>query len=242
MEEFVIVLIKSKFSFRFNKLIFFRNKSVDPIFYSPDNSVKFDISSLIFGDTVLEVLHHNAEENKFKQLFLIQFHTFFITENGIRFSKDMLDGICKDIRYPDEFFIDLLFDDYKTTQISTYEDEVSKWKNIISDFILKGYKNLSIGNNLENNSNSNSNSNEALNNKERNDKAEKIENEKIQKNLNTLELEKDDEFTSKPNTENKAQEILQKFAASNKSKEDSLSEEEDEEEDIENYLKNLENK
>ena len=93
---------------------------------------------MLFGDTVLEVLHHQG--NKFRQLFLIQFHTFFIHESGIRFTRDQIDGICKDIRYPNEFFIDLLFDDNQNKDIPMYEDDVARWKNIISDFIIRSYR------------------------------------------------------------------------------------------------------
>lgn len=219
------------------------------------------MSSYLFGDTVLEVLHYSDVENKFKQLFLIQFHTFFINESGIRFTKDKIDGICKDIRYPDEFFIDLLFDETKSTVISTYEDEVARWKNIISDFILKGYKigssdkevnsNSPVSDSKEENIGKNLDNNLAIQNNIENSERDETIDERKEKTLskspekNDLDTysnndlyDKDEDITYKPNTMNKAQEILQKLGGNtNESDED-----EEDEEDIENYLKNLENK
>jgi hypothetical protein len=174
---------------------------------------------------VLELLHFNEEENKFKQLFLIQFNSFFTNENGIRFTKDQIDGIGKDIRYPDELYIDILFDDQKSNKLSDYEDIVTKWKNIISDFILRGYV---------------SNKNETT--EEPQKEAEEITKVELEQSGRQQEplYEKEEDFTSKPNTENKADEILQKF--SGKKKIEINEEYEEEDEDIENYLKNLENK
>lgn len=48
--------------------------------------------------------------------------------------------MCKDLRYPAEFFIDIIFDNDKNIQSNNFEEDVIKWKNIISDFIVKGYK------------------------------------------------------------------------------------------------------
>lgn len=93
----------------------------------------------IFGDTILEVLHF--QEDRFKQLFILQFNTLFLNGNSLRFTKDQIDGVCKDLRYPEQFFIDLIFDSDKNIQSNNFEEDVIKWKNIISDFIVKGYKN-----------------------------------------------------------------------------------------------------
>ncbi len=201
---------------------------IDPVYYSSENCIKFDVSTFLFGDVVLEVLHFSETENKFKQLFVIQFHSFFITGNSTRFTKDQIDGICKDIRYPSELFVDLIFDEEKSTSISTYEDDVAKWKNIISDFIIKGYK-------------SNNNRNEVhMKNNLTSEEGEKS----LQENTETMEYkvepeEKEDENSTKTNTLNKAQEILNKFSKENK---DVKKEDEEDDDDIENYLKDLENK
>jgi hypothetical protein len=184
---------------------------------------------MLFGETVIEVLHHSLKENKFKQLFLIQFHTFYVTETGIRFTRDQIDGVCKDIRYPDEFFVDLIFDDSKAAIVSVYEDEVAKWKNIISDFILKSYK-----------SNSNPQCKSISERQPVKDShcidEKLLENKPDEKSKTELHGHEED-LLSKPNTLNKAEEILQKFGSKHMP-----DEEEEDEDDIEDYLKGLENK
>ena len=91
------------------------------------------------------MLHYQGE--KFKQLFIIQFNTLFTKGNSLRFTKDQIDGVCKDLRYPAEFFLDIIFDNDKNIQSNNFEEDVIKWKNIISDFIVKGYKNNVITSN-----------------------------------------------------------------------------------------------
>ena len=58
----------------------------------------------------------------------------------MRFTKDQIDGICKDIRYPNDFFLDLIFDEDQSSNVSAYEEDVSKWKNVLSDFLMKSFK------------------------------------------------------------------------------------------------------
>ena len=144
--------------------------------------------------------------NKFKQLFVIQFHSFFVSGNSMRFTKDQIDGICKDIRYPNEFFIDIIFDEDKATTISTYEEDVAKWKNIISDFIMKSYK-------------SNANSVSAVNtfnvsqkiNEDKSEVTSAVKSDDIEHIENEDKEEKDEDVSIKHNTLNKAKEILNKF-------------------------------
>ena len=112
-----------------------KDQPVDKVFYSADNAAKFEVNSLIFSDTCIEVLHKT--EGRFKLLFVIQFNTLFINDNAIRFSKDMIDGIYKDIRYPSEFFIDLMFDDDKEVTLSQYDEDTLRWKSLMGEFILK---------------------------------------------------------------------------------------------------------
>ena len=152
---------------------------------------------------MIEILHQQ-KGGKFKQLFVIQFNTFFVNDNILRFTKDQIDGVCKDIRYPNDFFIDLIYDDKQNKNVSIYETEVAKWKNIISDFIMKSFKNMTIQEDQPKKRRSNSNASD----------------------------EKEDDIITKPNTLNKAEKILQKFNH----------EEDDYEEDMEDYLKSLEEK
>lgn len=109
-------------------------KEQEVINYSAFNSAKFNINKHIFGDTIIEVLHYSNK--KFKQLFLIQFNTLFTDISELtRFTKDDIDGVCKDIRYPNEFYIDLFYDNSQVEEISVYEEYINSWKSSLSKFI-----------------------------------------------------------------------------------------------------------
>ncbi len=187
---------------------------------------------------MIELLHQQG--NKFKQLFLIQFHTFFINSNIMRFTKDQIDGICKDIRYPNEFFLDLIFDEDQSSNISAYEEDISKWKNVLSDFLMKSFKSKPIDNTPYVGK-------EGENIKEDGKKIlKKIykESEHTNKDLSSSSSEKssdkdDDMHLLKSTTIDKAKDILDKYSKKDNTKEE---DEEDDDEDLENYLKNLENK
>ena len=195
---------------------------------------------------MIELLHQQG--NKFKQLFLIQFHTFFLNSNVMRFTKDQIDGICKDIRYPNEFFLDLIFDEDQSSNISIYEEDVSKWKNVLSDFLMKSFKSKTLVN--TNNVVINSNLKKKENEKKLLDSVYKendaINKENLDSNSNSSneKNEKEDDFNLlKSNTMDKAKNVLEKFSKDKKKNEKDEEEDEDEEdEDIEKYLKNLENK
>lgn len=84
---------------------------------------------------MIEVLHY--QDNKFKQLFLIQFNTLFADMTSLsRFNKEEIDGVCKDIRYPNEFYLDVFYDELKSQEISVYEEYIASWKSSLSKFIL----------------------------------------------------------------------------------------------------------
>lgn len=225
------------------------------------------------------MLHFQGE--KFKQLFLIQFNTFFTIGNNLRFTKDHIDGVCKDLRYPEEFFVDLIFDNDKNIQSNNFEDQVVKWKNIISDFIVKGYKNnaktpiySSNDNSVEtkiyplikeenyesNNENKNyanmtskrdfdNNKNQIENSiydhhKNKNEGNKEDIEKKINIGINNLDFgmdhDEEESHNITTNTLEKANEILQKFTKSNN--DNIVSNEDEEEEDLDDYIKNLENK
>jgi hypothetical protein len=159
---------------------------------------------------MIEVLHQ-LKDGRFKQLFVIQFNTFFINNNMLRFTKDSIDGVCKDIRYPNEFFMDLIFDEDMNKSISMFETDVSKWKSVISDFVLKSFKSSEPVVEVE----------------------AKSQHTVCKTVVSTSSSEVEEDITAKPNTINKAEELLQKFSSK---------EEEEVEDDMEDYLKSLENK
>lgn len=114
---------------------FSKEKRIDQINYSAVSSVKFEVNQRLFNDTVIELLHFEGE--KFKQLFLIQFNTLFIDVDCpvSRFSRQQIDGISKDIRYPEEFYLDVFYDFSKTEDLSVYNEDVSTLKSVISEFV-----------------------------------------------------------------------------------------------------------
>ena len=104
--------------------------------YSEDNVIKFEINKYIFNDISIEVLHKS--EKCFKLLFIIQFNTFFINNiYSIKFSRDQIDSIHSDIRYPTDFFVDLHFDNEKEEKLSSFDEYTIYWKSLISEFISK---------------------------------------------------------------------------------------------------------
>lgn len=201
---------------------FKKDTPIQTINYSPDNAVKFDVDNLIFNDTLIEVLHKG--EGKFKLLFVIQFNTFFIEDNAARFSKDQIDSINKDIRYPNEFFVDLLFDQTKDVDLSSYEEESIKWKSLLSEFILQGYqtkKTVEIPTPQI----------EEVKKEEKTKNEEEKKNEVMSSSI-SLKDEKEDEVGSS-STVNKVQELLQKIEGKEKI------EDGDDEDAIDDYLSNL---
>ena len=194
--------------------------------YSEDNVIKFEINKYIFNDVLIEVLHKS--EKCFKLLFTIQFNTFFTkNEYSIKFSRDQIDSINGDIRYPTDFFVDLHFDQEKKEILSPFDEYSIYWKSLLSEFIsksLKLKKNENKDINIEKNKN---NVNEEIKDKD---------DEKIEMGIgnNTMEkvnlLLKQFEGNNNPNNIN------------NKNENNENIDEEDEDNDIQDYLKSLENK
>jgi hypothetical protein len=132
------------------------------MFHSEDNVVKFEINKYIFNDISVEVLHKG--EKSFKLLFIIQFNSFFTTSNySIKFSRDQIDSIHKDIRYPTDFFVDLFFDNEKEEKLSPFDEYSIVWKSLLSEFISKS---LSSKKENENEKDTNTKKNSADDNKD----------------------------------------------------------------------------
>ena len=172
------------------------------IFYSSENVVKFDINEMCFNDVCIEIMHKG--EKSFKLLFTIQFNTFFINSNySIKFSKEQIDSINQDIRYPNEFNIDLIFDSSKEEILSPFDDYSIVWKTMLSEFIVKGLaksknnikdKNEKIINKEKNNSDNINKKENISNNHKINDEKEKNENKNESKNENIIikDMEKEE--------------------------------------------------
>ena len=113
------------------------NNKLEKIFYSNDNGINFDINLICFNDVCIEVMHKG--EKSFRLLFTIQFNTFFIDSNySIKFSKEQIDSINQDIRYPNNFCLELAFDGSKEEKLSPFDEYSITWKTMLSEFIVKG--------------------------------------------------------------------------------------------------------
>ena len=235
-----IVRIKSNNKYIYSSYI--QNSSENKLIkmkYSEDNVVKFEINKYIFNDVLIEVLHKSKK--CFKLLFTIQFNTFFIkTKYSIKFSRDQIDSINDDIRYPTDFFVDLHFDNDKQEILSSFDEYSIYWKSLLSEFISKSLKDKKDNNNskinevnniVKNNINTNININEEIKDKDNN-------------NINEEDI---NEIGNTNNTLDKVNLLLKQLEGSNSLKNDNNNKEEieediDEDEDIQKYLKSLESK
>ena len=160
-----------------------KNK-LNKIFYSNDNIAKFDINQMCFNDVCIEVMHKG--EKSFRLLFTIQFNTFFINSNySIKFSKEQIDSIYQDIRYPNDFYVDLIFDSSKEEKLSPFDDYSIIWKTMLSEFIVKGLSKSNKNEKKIENNEKNINNKETKENKDNKDKNINIDNNnKLESNLN----------------------------------------------------------
>ena len=171
------------------------NNKLNKIFYSSENSVNFDINEMCFNDVCIEVMHKG--EKSFKLLFTIQFNTFFINSNySIKFSKEQIDSINQDIRYPNEFYVELIFDSSKEEKLSPFDDYSIVWKTMLSEFIVKGLSKSKY--------NSKNNNKNIINNKSENFK--KNENKKENENKNKNNADKNEKKEEKDMNNRKKEE------------------------------------
>ena len=225
---------------------------LEKIFYSNENGINFDINQICFNDVCIEVMHKG--DKTFRLLFIIQFNTFFIDSNySIKFSKEQIDSINQDIRYPNNFCLELIFDGAKEEKLSPFDEYSITWKTMLSEFIVKG---LSKDNNNIEIRNENINNNKEIKKEDKKEieiKKEGDDNIIIDTNIKKEEKEKEEKIIKKEekdedilntvgntnNTLNQVNDLLKKIEGVNVNEKE---EENEDDEDIENYLKNLENK
>ena len=230
--SFYIPVIRIKSNNKYIYSSYIKNSNENKLIkmrYSEDNVIKFEINKYIFNDISIEVLHKS--EKCFKLLFIIQFNTFFINNiYSIKFSRDQIDSIHSDIRYPTDFFVDLHFDNEKEEKLSSFDEYTIYWKSLISELISKSLK-------LKNDNN-------------------KINNDEIDIDINIsdkikVKSNKDEELLETGNINNtvdKVNLLLKQLESKNevninkKTIEEDNNENNDDDEDIEKYLKSLESK
>ena len=215
---------------------------LEKIFYSNENGINFDVNQTCFNDVCIEVMHKG--EKTFRLLFIIQFNTFFISNNfSIKFDKEHIDSINQDIRYPNNFCLELNFDGSKEEKLSPFDEYSITWKTMLSEFIVKGLSKNKENNNIINqekkaenkienkNENININNKEMINenkkeeinkeNKKENDEENIVIDTEIKKDKEKKEenaegvMEKKDEIIKKEIKEDKDEDILNTIGNTN---------------------------
>jgi C2 domain of PTEN tumour-suppressor protein len=74
-----------------------------------DGTVPFNIGEIIQGDILIRCRHLTFTKKRVS-MFRAAFHTGYVPPNVLRLTKSQLDGACSDNRYPDNFFLDLIFE------------------------------------------------------------------------------------------------------------------------------------
>ena len=215
---------------------------LEKIFYSNENGINFDVNQTCFNDVCIEVMHKG--EKTFRLLFIIQFNTFFISNNfSIKFDKEHIDSINQDIRYPNNFCLELNFDGSKEEKLSPFDEYSITWKTMLSEFIVKGLSKNKENNNIINqekkaenkienkNENININNKEMINenkkeeinkeNKKENDEENIVIDTEIKKDKEKKEenaegiVEKEEEIIKKEIKEDKDEDILNTIGNTN---------------------------
>lgn len=74
-----------------------------------DGTVPFNVEQVIQGDILIRCRHLTFSKQRVS-MFRAAFHTGYVPPNVLRLTKSQLDGACSDKRYPDDFFVDLIFE------------------------------------------------------------------------------------------------------------------------------------
>ena len=87
-----------------------------------DGTVPFNINQIIQGDILIRCRHLTFEKKRVS-MFRAAFHTGYAPPNVLRLTKTELDGACADKRYPDDFFLDLIFEKVDADALARHDEE-----------------------------------------------------------------------------------------------------------------------
>ena len=93
-----------------------------------DGTVPFNIDRIIQGDVLIRCRHLTFKKKRVS-MFRAAFHTGYVPPNVLRLTKTELDGACADTRYPDDFFLDLIFEKVDSDALLEYEHEETEIKD-----------------------------------------------------------------------------------------------------------------
>jgi C2 domain of PTEN tumour-suppressor protein len=74
-----------------------------------DGQISFHVEIVIQGDILVRCRHLTSQGQRIS-MFRAAFHTGYVPPNVMRLTKEQLDGACRDKRFPDDFFVDLIFE------------------------------------------------------------------------------------------------------------------------------------
>ena len=87
-----------------------QNQDELPFVQVADGSVSFNINLLVQGDILVRCRHLTSNRKQRVSMFRAAFHTGYVPPKVLRLKKSELDGACSDDRFPDDFFLDLIFE------------------------------------------------------------------------------------------------------------------------------------
>lgn len=96
-----------------------------PFIQVMDGTVPFNINQIIQGDILIRCRHLTFGKKRVS-MFRAGFHTGYAPPNILRLTKTQLDGACHDKRYPDDFFLDLIFEKVDIDDIAAIYEEKEK--------------------------------------------------------------------------------------------------------------------
>ena len=90
-----------------------------PFCTTSDGPVSFLTESVVQGDVLLRC-RHLTKSGQRVSMFRAAFHTGYVPPKVLRLTKAQLDGACGDKRFPDDFFLDLIFEPCDEATASKY--------------------------------------------------------------------------------------------------------------------------
>ncbi|KAG7374429.1 C2 domain containing protein [Nitzschia inconspicua] len=104
-----------------------------------DGTVPFNIGEIIQGDILIRCRHLTFNKKRVS-MFRAAFHTGYVPPNVLRITKSQLDGACDDRRYPDSFFLDLIFEKVDAETVAKHLKEYGGEEETDPDKELAGKK------------------------------------------------------------------------------------------------------
>jgi C2 domain of PTEN tumour-suppressor protein len=87
-----------------------------------DGTIPFHVEQVVQGDILIRCRHLTFKKQRIS-MFRAAFHTGYAPANVLRLTKSQLDGACADKRFPDDFFLDLIFEKVDAETASKHLEE-----------------------------------------------------------------------------------------------------------------------